>query len=466
MGFACIWSCLIFGQLAFGQLAFGQSALEESAQSPLKVGIWSNQRITADSGMSGGVEGVPKRWVYPEPYLWFAPSTIEDDEALAQAMDRYHQVTDQLYVLSPNRSRLQTFELWSRDGVTLDGDDSSFLPRPPSLSPVDHKEWIVSFADLDVTLHGLDNGLLEGEIWVGPWPDATLPEMLIVLESLRESSATSIWIEESLYKQILTLKPALGPIFSDWADGRRTAIPFAEEYPDNTLSRQPTILWGIVFMVFALFIRRQKYYSQRLYRTFINGRAGVTLRNSRNLREGRWSVIWMLAAVLFISSIIPSWLMGGFSAQVIHGWMSEAILPYPIDKYWMGLWFWFPIIFCWVGYQWLLVYISSHQPSLSESSSILGWMEHLHGVWWVGWVVLYGLGVLDQGIGWILGGAVGFQAFFGIVAIWNMSRPKQHVVILKSTLWSLLSVGLPGFILLLLLQTNAGQTALLMADLL
>ena len=174
----------------------------------------------------------------------------------------------------------------------------------------------------------------------------------------------------------------------------------------------------------------------------------------------------MLAAVLFISSIIPLWFRDGFSAQVVHGWMSAGVLPYPINNYWLGLGFWFPIIFCWVGFQWLLIYISSHQPSLSDSSSILGWMEHLHGVWWIGWVLLYGLGMLDQRIGWILGGTVGFQTIFGVVAIWNMTCPGQHVVVVKSMLRSLLSVGLPSFILLLFLQSSDGQIGLLMAELL
>ena len=93
-------------------------------------------------------------------------------------------------------------------------------------------------------------------------------------------------------------------------------------------------------------------------------------------------------------------------------------------------------------------------------------MEHLHGVWWIGWVLLYGLGMLDQRIGWILGGTVGFQTIFGVVAIWNMTRPGQHVVVVKSMLWSLLSVGLPSFILLLFLQSSDGQIGLLMAELL
>jgi hypothetical protein len=398
--------------------------------------------------------------------LWFAPSTVEDDEALALSMDRYHEVTDQLYLLSPNRPRLRTFELWSRDGITLEGDDSSIIIRPPTLNPVDHRAWIVSFVDLETALRALEDGTLEGEIWIGSWPDAELSDILTMLESLRESSVTSIWMEQSLYKEILSAEPSLSAIFRDWSVGRRTAIPFTDERSSVTPPRQPTLIWVIVFIVFALFLQRQKYYSQRLYRTFVNGRAGVTLRNSRNLREGRWSVLWMLAAVLFISSIIPLWFRDGFSAQVVHGWMSAGVLPYPINNYWLGLGFWFPIMFCWVGFQWLLIYISSHQPSLSESSSILGWMEHLHGLWWIGWVLLYGLGMLDQGIGWILGGAVGFQAIFGVVAIWNMTRPGQHVVIVKSMLWSLLSIGLPSFILLLFLQSSAGQIGLLMAELL
>lgn len=450
VGFICFWNALALGQ---------------STQEPLQVGIWS-QSVTVDSEASDGIEGVPKRWVYPEPYLWFLPSTIEDDEALALSMDRYHQVTDQLYLLSPNRPRLRTFELWSRDGITLEVDDQPIIVRPPTLNPVDHKAWIVSFVDLEASLHALEDGTLKGEIWVGSWPDAKLPDILTMLESLRESSVTSIWIEQSLYKEILSAEPSLSAIFRDWSVGRRTAIPFADERSSVTPPRQPTFIWVIVFIVFALFLQRQKYYSQRLYRTFVNGRAGETLRNSRNLREGRWSVLWMLAAVLFISSIIPLWFRDGFSAQVVHGWMSAGVLPYPINNYWLGLGFWFPIIFCWVGFQWLLIYISSHQPSLSDSSSILGWMEHLHFIGWIGWVLLYGLGVLDQGIGWILGGTVGFQTIFGVVAIWNMTRPGQHVVVVKSMLWSLLSVGLPSFILLLFLQSSDGQIGLLMAELL
>tara|TARA_A100001015_G_scaffold43695_1_gene48023 strand:- start:7578 stop:8906 length:1329 start_codon:yes stop_codon:yes gene_type:complete len=441
-------------------LAFGQST-----QEPLQVGIWS-QSISVDSEASDGIEGVPKRWVYPEPYLWFAPSTVEDDEALALSMDRYHQVTDQLYLLSPNRPRLRTFELWSRDGITLEGDDSSIILRPPTLNPVDHSAWIVSFVDFETALRALEVGTLEGEIWIGSWPDVELSDILTMLESLRESSVTSIWMEQSLYKEILSAEPSLSAIFRDWSIGQRTAIPFADERSSVTPPRQPAFIWVIVFIVFALFLQRQKYYSQRLYRTFVNGRAGETLRNSRNLREGRWSVLWMLAAVLFISSIIPLWFTDGFSAQVVHGWMSAGVLPYPINNYWLGLGFWFPIIFCWVGFQWLLIYISSHQPSLSDSSSILGWMEHLHGVWWIGWVLLYGLGMLDQRIGWILGGTVGFQTIFGVVAIWNMTCPGQHVVVVKSMLWSLLSVGLPSFILLLFLQSSDGQIGLLMAELL
>ena len=441
-------------------MAFGQST-----QEPLQVGIWS-QSISVDSKASDGLEEVPKRWVYPEPYLWFAPSTVEDDEALALSMDRYHEVTDQLYLLSPNRPRLRTFELWSRDGITLEGDDPPIVVRPPTLNPVDHRAWIVSFVDLETALRALEDGTLEGEIWIGSWPDAELSDILTMLESLRESSVTSIWMEQSLYKEILSAEPSLSAIFRDWSIGQRTAIPFADERSSVTPPRQPTFIWVIVFIVFALFLQRQKYYSQRLYRTFVNGRAGETLRNSRNLREGRWSVLWMLAAVLFISSIIPLWFTDGFSAQVVHGWMSAGVLPYPINNYWLGLGFWFPIIFCWVGFQWLLIYISSHQPSLSDSSSILGWMEHLHGVWWIGWVLLYGLGMLDQRIGWILGGTVGFQTIFGVVAIWNMTRPGQHVVVVKSMLWSLLSVGLPSFILLLFLQSSDGQIGLLMAELL
>lgn len=441
-------------------MAFGQST-----QEPLQVGIWS-QSISVDSKASDGLEEVPKRWVYPEPYLWFAPSTVEDDEALALSMDRYHEVTDQLYLLSPNRPRLRTFELWSRDGITLEGDDPPIVVRPPTLNPVDHRAWIVSFVDLETALRALEDGTLEGEIWIGSWPDAELSDILTMLESLRESSVTSIWMEQSLYKEILSAEPSLSAIFRDWSIGQRTAIPFADERSSVTPPRQPTFIWVIVFIVFALFLQRQKYYSQRLYRTFVNGRAGETLRNSRNLREGRWSVLWMLAAVLFISSIIPVWFRDGFSAQVVHGWMSAGVLPYPINNYWLGLGFWFPIIFCWVGFQWLLIYISSHQPSLSDSSSILGWMEHLHGVWWIGWVLLYGLGMLDQRIGWILGGTVGFQTIFGVVAIWNMTRPGQHVVVVKSMLWSLLSVGLPSFILLLFLQSSDGQIGLLMAELL
>ena len=441
-------------------MAFGQST-----QEPLQVGIWS-QSISVDSEASDGIEGVPKRWVYPEPYLWFAPSTVEDDEALALSMDRYHQVTDQLYLLSPNRPRLRTFELWSRDGITLEVDDQPIIVRPPTLNPVDHSAWIVSFVDFETALRALEVGTLEGEIWIGSWPDVELSDILTMLESLRESSVTSIWMEQSLYKEILSAEPSLSAIFRDWSIGQRTAIPFADERSSVTPPRQPTFIWVIVFIVFALFLQRQKYYSQRLYRTFVNGRAGETLRNSRNLREGRWSVLWMLAAVLFISSIIPLWFRDGFSAQVVHGWMSAGVLPYPINNYWLGLGFWFPIIFCWVGFQWLLIYISSHQPSLSDSSSILGWMEHLHGVWWIGWVLLYGLGMLDQRIGWILGGTVGFQTIFGVVAIWNMTRPGQHVVVVKSMLWSLLSVGLPSFILLLFLQSSDGQIGLLMAELL
>jgi len=440
-------------------------ALGQSTQEPLQVGIWS-QSVTVDSEASDGIEGVPKRWVYPEPYLWFAPSTVEDDEALALSMDRYHQVTDQLYLLSPNRPRLRTFELWSRDGITLEGDDSSIILRPPTLNPVDHSAWIVSFVDFETALRALEVGTLEGEIWIGSWPDVELSDILTMLESLRESSVTSIWMEQSLYKEILSAEPSLSAIFRDWSIGQRTAIPFADERSSVTPPRQPAFIWVIVFIVFALFLQRQKYYSQRLYRTFVNGRAGETLRNSRNLREGRWSVLWMLAAVLFISSIIPLWFRDGFSAQVVHGWMSAGVLPYPINNYWLGLGFWFPIIFCWVGFQWLLIYISSHQPSLSDSSSILGWMEHLHGVWWIGWVLLYGLGMLDQRIGWILGGTVGFQTIFGVVAIWNMTRPGQHVVVVKSMLRSLLSVGLPSFILLLFLQSSDGQIGLLMAELL
>lgn len=450
VGFICFWSALAFGQLE---------------QEPLQVGIWT-QSLTLDSEASDGVEGIPQRWVYPQPYLWFASSTVEDDEALALSMDRFHQVTDQLYLLSPNQPRLRTFELWSQDGITLEEESPSTLVRPPSLNPVDHRAWIVSFADLDATLYALEDGSLEGEVWVGPWADATRADMLSVLESLRESSATSIWIEQSLYNELLLKEPSLSAIFRDWSIGQRTVIPFTEEYPENTQASQPTVIWGIVFIVFALFTQRQKYYSQRLYRTFINGRAGITLRNSRNLREGRWSVLWMLATVLFISSMIPIWFRDGFSAQVVHGWMSAGVLPYPINNYWLGLGFWFAIIFCWVGFQWLLIYISSHRPSLSESSSILGWMEHLHGLGWVSWILLYGVGMLDQGIGWILGGTVGFQAIFGVVAIWNMTRPGQHVVVVKSILWSLLSVGLPSFILLLFLQSSSGQLGLLMAELL
>gem|GEM_PF-2553420 len=450
VGFICFWNALALGQ---------------STQEPLQVGIWS-QSVTVDSEASDGIEGVPKRWVYPEPYLWFAPSTVEDDEALALSMDRYHQVTDQLYLLSPNRPRLRTFELWSRDGITLEGDDSSIILRPPTLNPVDHSAWIVSFVDFETALRALEVGTLEGEIWIGSWPDVELSDILTMLESLRESSVTSIWMEQSLYKEILSAEPSLSAIFRDWSIGQRTAIPFADERSSVTPPRQPAFIWVIVFIVFALFLQRQKYYSQRLYRTFVNGRAGETLRNSRNLREGRWSVLWMLAAVLFISSIIPLWFRDGFSAQVVHGWMSAGVLPYPINNYWLGLGFWFPIIFCWVGFQWLLIYISSHQPSLSDSSSILGWMEHLHGVWWIGWVLLYGLGMLDQRIGWILGGTVGFQTIFGVVAIWNMTRPGQHVVVVKSMLRSLLSVGLPSFILLLFLQSSDGQIGLLMAELL
>lgn len=451
VGLICFWSSITLGQ---------------SVQDPLQIGIWSHDIAVLTDEAPVGVDGVPRRWVYPDPYLWFAPSTVEDDESLALSMDRFNQVQGQLYLLSPNLARLRTFELWSRDGVTIERESSSLTIRPPALIPVDHTAWIVSFDDLEPTLNALQRGTLDGEVWLGSWPDAEMSEIRTILESLRSSTTTSLWIKDSVYEEILVMDPSLQTIFDDWNVGRRTAIPFQEERSIAPSTTQPTLVWVIVFVVFALFLQRQRYYSQRLYRTFINGRAGVTLRNSRNLREGRWSVLWMLAAVLFLSSIIPLWFRDGFSAQVVHGWMSAAILPYPIHNYWLGLGFWFPIIFCWIGFQWVLIYISSHQPSLSESSSILGWMEHLHGIWWIGWVMLFGFGVLDQGIGWILVGAIGFQAIFGVVAIWNMTRPSQHVVILKSILWSLLSVGLPSFILLLVIQSGAGQVAQLMAELL
>ena len=448
----------------------------QTVQAPLKVGVWSYEPILETDVYKAGnptqvvnedVEArVPVRWVYPEPYLWFEHSSVQDDELLAVSMDQYHDVTDELYLFSPHQPRLRTFELWSQDGVVIEQGNETSLIELPALRSVDHTSWVVSMDDFVQTWPDLLQGGGDTEIWLNTDPNTTTQEILQILEKIRLSAVRSVWIETSLYQTLLEKEPFLKLILEDWSMGRRTPIPFEKPGNPPTQKQQPTLIWAALFVIFALFIQRQMYYSQRLYRTFINGRAGITLRSSRNIQEGRWSVLWMIAAVLFFASIIPIWIRDGFSAQIVHGLTYAEVLPYAITNTWTGIAFWFPIMFCWIGFQWVMIYFSSHQPSLSESSSILGWMEHLHVIWIVGWILLFGFGVLDQGINWVFAGAWVFQVLFGVVAIWNMTRPGHSVVVFRSILWSFLSVGIPTFLLLLLLQTTAGQIAIRMVEIL
>ena len=450
---AALWS---------GVLSFWIGAtvtLGQSVQAPLQIGIWSHD-ASIDTEL-------PVRWVYPESYLWYGQSSVQGDMSLAVSIDRYHDVTDELYVFAPNQTRLRTFALWSQDGVVIEQGNESFLIELPMLRAVEHTSWVVSFDDFEQTWPQISQEERGTEIWLDSDTNTSTQEILQILEKVRLSTVQSVWIEASSYQTLLGEEPSLKPIFEDWSMGQRTPIPFENPEVTPSQKQQPTLIWAALFVIFALFTQRQSYYSQRLYRTFINGRAGITLRSSRNIREGRWSVLWMIAAVLFFASIIPIWIRDGFSAQIVHGLTYAEILPYPIASIWTGIAFWFPIIFLWIGFQWVVIYFSSHQPSLSESSSILGWMEHLLGIWWIGWILLYGLHVLDQGISWVLGGALVFQVLFGVVAIWNMTRPGHTVVVFRSLLWSFLSVGIPlFFLLLLLMQSSTGQITIRMVELL